>query len=116
MRGVRASGSSVSAEQTSRFRQTRQLQKNEIGLGDIVFNLALSMSMFNTRNVNRQDLQPFLLFLRSSPLPVFGFDGETLLGGSQSKIHVLNISFNRPESIVLVKQSASIADVSIQRG
>ena len=33
-----------------------------------------------------------------------------------SKIPVLNVSFNRPEVIVFVEQSASIADVSIQRG
>ena len=33
-----------------------------------------------------------------------------------SKIPVLNVSFNRPEVIVFVEQSDSIADASIQRG
>ena len=30
-------------------------------------------------------LQQFLLFLQHSPLPDFGFDGETLLNGSHIK-------------------------------
>ena len=33
-----------------------------------------------------------------------------------SKIPALNVSFSRPEVIVFVEQSDSIADVSIQRG
>ena len=62
-------------------------------------------------------LRPFLLLLRRSPLPVLGFfDGETLLGISCQRHPVRNATFNRPEVIVIVEQSASIADVSIQRG
>ena len=60
-------------------------------------------------------LRPFLLFPRRSPLPVFGLDGETLLSGSHVKDTRTQLSFNRPEVIVFVKQSDSIADVSIQR-
>ena len=50
-------------------------------------------------------------------LTVFYVDGEILSSvGLISKILVLNVSVNRQDVIVFIKQSDSIADVSIQRG
>ena len=60
-------------------------------------------------------LRPFLLFLRRSLHSLFlAFMARLSSVGLKSKTPVLNVSFNRPEVIVFVKQSDSIADVSIQ--
>ena len=62
-------------------------------------------------------LQEFLFFLHFSPLPVFGFDGETLLKWvSHQKCLCSKFQSISGDVIVFVKQSESIADVAIQRG
>ena len=62
-------------------------------------------------------LRPLLHFPQRSPLPVFGLHGKTLLSRSHFKDYPYSTFHpNRPEVIVFVEQSASIEDVSIQRG
>ena len=61
-------------------------------------------------------LRPFLFFLWRSPLSVLGFDGETVLSRSHVKDTRTHHFIQLSEVIVFIKQSACIADVSIQRG
>ena len=73
-----------------------------------------SRQALRTREVSSiRILQPFLLFVQCSPLPVCGFDGETLLSGSHIKD--INVSNNQQDVIVFVTQSDSIADVPVQQ-
>ena len=111
---VRASDSSINAGQTSRFRQTRQLQKNEIGLDDIVFfNLAISTNITNTRNINRQDLATVPALSSMLSTSCFGFDGETLLNGSHIK-DTCNSAFRSIDKMSSSSSSNLIASQTCQ--
>ena len=80
---MRASESSVSAEQTLRFRHTRQLHRNEIDLDDIVFQSCnLDDHYKHEEYESSRSCNHSCSFLDA--LPVFGFDGETLLSGSHT--------------------------------
>ena len=78
------------------------------------YNLAISTSITNTKNISRQDLAT--VHALSSMLYGFASMARPSSVGLISQISVLNVSFNRQDVIVFVKQSDSIADVSIQRG
>ena len=93
---MRASEASIGRFHVS---STRQLHKNGIGLTKVSESCDRSCSFLGALH--------FLFLALMTRLSS---------GGLMSKIPVLNVSFNPPEAIVFVKQSGSIADVSIQRG